>query len=570
MLAHPCAPASPPARSRRALRALQTPTLSSEHSHSWVTSFDDGNTPCLSGNFGPVSEATVPGLRVEGVLPSSVDGLVRCPLCLGRFHLGTLCSGPLCLLPHSSPQYIRNGPNPLHAPLARAHWFDGVGMCHAFRLRSASNSADYVCRYVRTRAFEAELAAGRRVHRSITEPPAAASILLGVLAKMRNAANVDSPYWAVQTANTANNGLCFHGGRLLATYEAGSAYELGLSPELPCLGVCSFAGGWSWLQHWTQTFSAHPKLCGATGELVSHGYNMVPAFGPPTVTVTVMSPSGDVVHSATLPTARASLQHDVGITATRTILLDGPLVFNLAKSLAGAKPFDYFLDAPLRFGIMPRRGDAASVLWIEAEPCFAYHVVNCWDDPVDPDRVVVILCRSSHTRALGMADVVGAGGGEPERSYLHRFVLCTRTAAVVESTRLSSVASDFPALHPAFVGQPLRYAFTAGFAAAQPSAIPQFDALLRHDLATGAIVTRQLPAGTFCGDVSFAPAGAGASDDGHVLLLTHVLGEERSELLVLDARDIAGPLVAVVRVPRRIPYGFHATFVPGCSLPGWP
>ena len=443
-------------------------------------------------------------------------------------------------------------------------------MVHALRLRSASNSADYLCRYVRTRGFEAELAAGRRVHRSITEPPAVASILKGILEKIRNARNVDSPYWAVQTANTANNGLCFHGGRLLATYEAGSAYELGLSPELPCLGVCSFNGGWSWLQHWTQTFSAHPKLCGVTGELISHGYNMVPAFGPPTVTVTIMSPAGEIEHCVTLPTARASLQHDVGITATRTILLDGPLVFKMAKIMAGESPFDYYLHAPLRFGIMPRRGDASSVLWIDAEPCFAYHVVNCWDDPADLDRVVVILCRSDHTTALGMADVVGAGSADTERSFLHRFVLCTRTAAVVESTQLSPLASDFPALHPSFVGQPLRFAYTAGFAAAQSSAIPQFDALIRHDLATGATVIRQLPEGTTCGDLSFVPAGAAASDDGHVLLLTHVLLEERSELLVLNARDVAGPPAAVVHVPRRIPYGFHTTFVPGHSLPAWP
>jgi hypothetical protein len=62
---------------------------------------------------------------------------------------------------------------------------------------------------------------------------------------------------------------------------------------------------------------------------------------------------------------------------------------------------------------MPRQGGADDVVWIDAECCFAYHgaiacccllaclaaiiaadashhaVVNCWDDPENPDRCVM-------------------------------------------------------------------------------------------------------------------------------------------------------------------------------------
>jgi carotenoid cleavage dioxygenase len=35
-----------------------------------------------------------------------------------------------------------------------------------------------------------------------------------------------------------------------------------------------------------------------------------------------------------------------------------------------------------------------------------------------------------------------------------------------------------------------------------------------------------------------------------------------TSLVVLDAQDVAGVPVAQVHVPRRIPYGFHGTWVP--------
>ena len=36
----------------------------------------------------------------------------------------------------------------------------------------------------------------------------------------------DSPFWVVQSKNTANNGVKAHAGALLATYESGAAYEV--------------------------------------------------------------------------------------------------------------------------------------------------------------------------------------------------------------------------------------------------------------------------------------------------------------------------------------------------------
>ena len=561
-------PAAPVGRRTRGLLAVpvavavpQPPPVSTatlQETPAWVARH--AQNPALRGNYAPVqNEVTVHSLVVDGQLPPCVDGV-----------------------------YLRNGPNPRFEPTAY-HWFDGTGMVHYLRLRGRDNTAEYGCRYVRTRGFEEEERAGRRLHMSLTQAPKPGPILRGMLSKGAQPGKApDSPYWVIQSPNNANNGIRWHAGRLLATYEAGSAYELRLCRDLTTLGVCSFGkGGWNYFDHWTENFTAHSKVCPVTGELVYLGYNLVPFGGPPTVTVGVLSADGALAHKATIPVARPSMQHDVGITTTRTVLLDGPLVFNLSKAAAGGRPFNFLRGEPLRFGILPRHGGAGDVVWIEAEGCFSYHVANCWDDPTHPDRVVVVLCRMRETRALGMADPVQRHGdgshsvtheagpdAQPfvEEAYLHRYVLDTRTRSVVESAPLCALPCDFPCVSPQRVGRPTRFAFSAGERTMPGDAMTNFDALLKHDLDTGDVVRRPLPPGTLCGDVSFVPRHestvGGEGDDGYVLLLTHVLEEDRAELLVLDARDILAPPAAVVHIPVRVPFGFHCEWVPG-PIDGW-
>jgi carotenoid cleavage dioxygenase len=504
----------------------------------------------LAGNWAPVErELTLSGLRVEGLLPLSCDGV-----------------------------FLRNGPNPLHEPLGDGahHLFDGHGMVHAFSLRPSAAAAEYSNRWIRTRSFCAEAEAGRRLHVSLSRPPAAEPMLRGLAAKAATPLQPDSPYWVVQSACSANNGLQWHAGRLLATYEAGSAYELQPGPELRSLGPCTFGGSWTTVDAWTENFTAHSKVCPHTAECVFIGYNLVPLSGQPTITVGVLCPAGRISHRARVVVSRPSLAHDVGITRTRTLLLDGPLVFNLQRSLAGGLPFDFMRGLPLRVGIMPRKGSADDVVWCQLPPSFAYHVANAWDCPVHPDRVELLLCAMDETRALGLA--VPQGGQPPPTPFeevgrLWRYTLDARTGAVLQARPVIADGGppcDFPAVFPAVRGALSRYVFAAGERTGAGDEITQFDALLRYDLQTGAVVRRQLPEGAFCGDVVLVPGPdpGGDPEHGHVLLLTHVLAEQRTELLVLRSDDIAGAPEAVVHVPVRVPFGFHCTFIPRAELRG--
>jgi carotenoid cleavage dioxygenase-like enzyme len=66
----------------------------------------------------------------------------------------------------------------------------------------------------------------------------------------------------------------------------------------------------------------------------------------------------------------------------------------------------------------------------------------------------------------------------------------------------------------------------------------------------------------------FVPSAAPgrAEDDGWLLTITTRRDGGASQLLVLDATDVAGPPVAAVTLPRGVPSGFHGSWIDDAEL----
>ena len=59
------------------------------------------------------------------------------------------------------------------------------------------------------------------------------------------------------------------------------------------------------------------------------------------------------------------------------------------------------------------------------------------------------------------------------------------------------------------------------------------------------------------------PAGSDLDDDaGYLLSYVHDEATGVSDLVIIDASDVAAGPVASIALPRRVPYGFHAAWVP--------
>jgi len=61
----------------------------------------------------------------------------------------------------------------------------------------------------------------------------------------------------------------------------------------------------------------------------------------------------------------------------------------------------------------------------------------------------------------------------------------------------------------------------------------------------------------------FVPAPDGRpEDEGWLLQYAHDETRDRSDLVILDATRIGAKPVAVVRLPQRVPFGFHGNWIP--------
>jgi carotenoid cleavage dioxygenase len=90
------------------------------------------------------------------------------------------------------------------------------------------------------------------------------------------------------------------------------------------------------------------------------------------------------------------------------------------------------------------------------------------------------------------------------------------------------------------------------------------DCIAHFDMQTGRRNEYLVPEGDAISEPVFVAAAASAGEgDGFVLAVAYRAAEDVSDLLVLDARNVAAGPVAAARVPRRVPFGFHGNWAAG-------
>jgi carotenoid cleavage dioxygenase len=136
----------------------------------------------------------------------------------------------------------------------------------------------------------------------------------------------------------------------------------------------------------------------------------------------------------------------------------------------------------------------------------------------------------------------------------------------VTERSLDDDLGEFPRMDDRFGGVRFRYAAMPHIAREEPSLL--FDGVDVHDLERGGKQRHRYGAGRFGSEVVFAPKSAGGAEwDGWLVTFVVERGREDAEAVILDANDVARGPVARVRIPNRVPVGFHADWVPGWQLP---
>jgi carotenoid cleavage dioxygenase len=132
-------------------------------------------------------------------------------------------------------------------------------------------------------------------------------------------------------------------------------------------------------------------------------------------------------------------------------------------------------------------------------------------------------------------------------------------SGTVTDEQTDDLAGEFPRIDDRRAGRRNRY----GYNCMQRTWEFEFDfhGVVKYDNETGSSQTRYYADTEVSGEHAFAPDPAGANeDDGWLLSFVTDRTTERSELVVLDARDVEAEPVARVKMAARVPLGFHANW----------
>jgi carotenoid cleavage dioxygenase-like enzyme len=401
--------------------------------------------------------------------------------------------------------YLRNGPNPR---TGAGHWCVGDGMVHGVRLENG-RAAWYRNRWVRTESFERPFPnynddGTRNLHSSI-----------------------------------ANTHVVRHAGKTLALMEFSLPYEI--SNDLKTLGAYDFGG------QLVDSMTAHPKICPTTGEMHFFGSGNILE---PHVTYHRADANGQLTINRPIEVPALTLMHDFALTADHVVFMDLPVLFNLSLALtqqnAGDLPYRWHDHYPARLGVLRRDNPYGPVRWFDIDPCFVFHVANSYDNA---NSVVLEVIRYPE-----MWRDNSEFGTDAE---LWRWRINLDTGTVQES-QLDDRGVEFPRVDDRLVGAAARYSVAVGSGS-----------LVRYDLQRDTASEHRFGAGgrhgasSAPGEAVFAPA-VGASDELAGWYLTYVYDPvtDGSDLVIIDASDFEGDPVARVRLPRRVPHGFHGNWIP--------
>jgi carotenoid cleavage oxygenase len=413
-------------------------------------------------------------------------------------------------------RYLRNGPNPVTAPEPSTyHWFTGDGMVHGIWLRDG-RAEWYRNRWVRS----AEVA------RALGEKPRPGPVH----------ADMDL---------APNTNVIGHAGRTFAIVEAGARpYEL--TEELDTIGPTDFGGTLS------GGYTAHPKRDPRTGELVAVSY----FFGwGDDVEVTVVGTDGRVRSARRVTMGGPVSVHDCAITERYVVLLDLPVTFSMDALAEGASfPYRWQDGYHSRVGLLPRRGDTTEPVWHDVGECYVFHPMNAYDEPGGDGIVLDVVRHPSMFRT----HVLGPAEGTPT---LERWHIDGKGGAVKEE-RLDDRGQEFPRVDERLVGLPHRFGYAAGVVELEDS-FGTDAAVVRHDLERRTSEVRSFGPGTQVGEAVFVPRAPDSDEaDGWVLVLVYDAASDTSALHVLNGQDMLGEPQAIVRLPQRVPAGFHGNWVP--------
>ncbi|XAR52563.1 9-cis-epoxycarotenoid dioxygenase, partial [Bertholletia excelsa] len=463
----------------------------------------------LTGNFIPVQELPPTECSiVEGELPSSLNGA-----------------------------YIRNGPNPLHQPTGPYHLFDGDGMLHCTRI--SRGKATFCSRYVKTHRYNLESEAGVSLIPNFLSGFYGSAHLLDCIIKV-----FTGQLSLAQGFGLANTNLVFFANKLFATHDADLPYVMRITKkgDIETMERYNF-GGEVFLN-----MASHLKNDPETGEIFS--FRCFPFF--PYLTLYQFDSNGLIQQELAISSVNSPIYiHDFAITKNYVIVPDTQLELSLLNLMTckGMPVISRPTKVP-RIGVIPRNATSDSEMqWFLVPKFNTLHIINAWEDD-DHESLVIVATVASNP--LDFMDHIGR----------HSYHLCELKINIntgkITNTILSIKRLELGSINPAYRGKKSRFIYMG-----VSESGPKMSGVVKIDLELGQeVASRSYGPSYFGGEALFvAQPTCHDEDEGYVMTYVHNEMSCESKFVVMDAKSPALDVVTSVKLPGRVPYGFHAIFL---------
>ena len=453
--------------------------------------------PYLSGNFAPIRSEDDFDLEVVGEIPRELRGAL--------FRIG------------ANPQFEPRDPN--------YHWFSGDGMVHGFYVEDGR--VRYRNRFVKTPKYDLEREAGRSLFGTFGNPATTDPMAFG------------------KDGGVANTNILFHAGQLMALEEGHPPFAMDPA-TLDSLG---------YLDAYRGRVTAHPKIDAVTGEMIWFGYSTGEVPFNSQMSYGVTDATGQVVRRDDFETPYSAMVHDFIVTENYVLFPVLPLTMSLERAMKGQPPLAWEPDKGGHVGVMRRDGDVTSIRWFNVDACYVFHPMNAWEAD---GKIHADVCRYDTAPLFPRVD-----GRAPERAAakLVRWTLDMSGATdAIHEARIDDRDSEFPRFDERRTGRSYRHGWFA--ADLRNTQSVKFNAIAYVDAVSGKQSAYELSGGDMTSEPVFTPRSATAEEgDGWVTAVVWRAAENRSDLLVFNALDLAAGPIATAKMPRRVPFGFHGNWV---------
>ncbi|KAJ0792462.1 putative crocetin dialdehyde synthase [Helianthus annuus] len=371
--------------------------------------------------------------------------------------------------------------------------------------------------------------------------------------------NVLGKYDISKGIGVANTNLAFFGGSLYALCESDLPYALRVEDngDVITLHQHDFKG------KLFMNMTAHPKIDPKTKEAFAFRYWAT----YPYITYFRYANGDKQTDVPIFSMKEPSLTHDLAITQKYAIICDiqlGAHPMNLIRK-GSLISFDK-MKVP-RIGVLPRYAkDESEIKWFEVPGLNILHVANAWDEIDEYGSEVLVLVAPNTFSIEHFFDRMDLIQASMEKVTIH-----FGTGVVLRQT-LSVDNMEFPVINPAYISKKNKFVYTAIHEKTpKKSRMIRTIGVAKLDIAASegtkerheyTVASRMYGDNCFGGEPFFVARDSSVEeDDGYLVSYVHDENSGESRFLVMDARSPNLEVVAVVKLPQRVPYGLQGLFI---------